>query len=59
MEEVDKDGKIAELEALVAQLRHRLKEANSTITGYRKRYQKQYRNEQDYLPYEEREERPT
>jgi hypothetical protein len=51
--EDDKDNRIAELEKLVASLQKRLRTANDIIDLYQSESRKNYRLNNDYLPYED------
>lgn len=48
-----KDARIKELEALVASLQARLRAANITIEQYQNQTRRSYRDNYDYLPYED------
>jgi len=48
-----KEARIKELEALVASLQARLRAANTTIEQYQNQTRRSYRDNYDYLPYED------
>jgi outer membrane lipopolysaccharide assembly protein LptE/RlpB len=48
-----KDDRIKELEALVASIQARLRAANTTIEQYQSQIRRSYRDNYDYLPYED------
>ena len=53
MTEQEKDARIAELEALVASLQLQLKNARATIISYQQKAIKDWKDQRDYLPYED------
>jgi hypothetical protein len=53
MNENDKDARIKELELLVASLQAQLRTARNTIEQYQTHTRRQYRDDHDYLEYED------